>query len=217
MPNVSPAKIGAQIAFWLWLLCHNARHCLHTMTRETKRTISMTQPSSINRTLRYLLLAVFVGVPLANFGLQPPLSDGSQFADDPQTRVAAAGYAFAIWGVIFTGMLWFSGSLAIGNEPDSPSLRKAIVCLMIAGLASVAFVPISIYCNFTIGWLDIMAHLIPLAIASFFLRKHVTTVSSKPVSSLSRWSFFGPSMYFGWRRYAIWPSETHRDVGWVRR
>ena len=157
----------------------------------------------INRTLRYALLAVFIGVPLANFGLQPLLSDGSQFADDPETRVATAGYAFAIWGVIFTGMLWFAGNLTFGNEPDSPSLRKAIVCLMIAGLASIAFVPLSIYCNATIVWIDIMAHLIPLALAAVYLRKHVNFVSSSEpetakVSSLSRWSFFGPSMYFGW-------------------
>jgi hypothetical protein len=152
-----------------------------------------------NYTLRYALLAVFIGVPLANFGLQPLLSDGSQFTDDPETRVAAAGYAFAIWGVIFTGMIWFAGYIAFGNEPETPSLRKAIVCLMIAGLASIAFVPISIYCNFTIGWLDIMAHLIPLALAAVFLRSHVATVAeNQQVSSLSRWSFFGPSMYFGW-------------------
>jgi hypothetical protein len=156
--------------------------------------------STTNRTLRYALLAVFIGVPLANFGLEPLLSDGSQFADDVQTRVAAAGYAFAIWAVIFTGMVWFSFALAFGKEPDSPSLHRAIVCLMIAGLASIAFVPISIFCNKTIGWLDIMAHLIPLALASYFLRKHVAIVSDlpNPVSAISRWSFFGPSMYFGW-------------------
>jgi hypothetical protein len=155
--------------------------------------------SNENRTLRYAMLAVFIGVPLANFGLEPLLSDGNQFADDAPTRVSAAGYAFAIWGVIFTGMLWFAGAIAFGSEPDTPPLRKAIVCLIIAGLASIAFVPISIYCSDTIGWFDIMAHLIPLGGAAFYLRKHVAAVSLGPsASALSRWSFFGPSMYFGW-------------------
>lgn len=148
--------------------------------------------------LRILLLVVFIAVPAANFILTPILSDGSQFANDPQTRVAASGYAFAIWGVIFSGMLWFAGALVFGNEPDSSWLRKSIVCLIVAGLASIAFVPISIYCSFTIGWIDIMAHLIPLAMAAYFLRKHVSEVGDEPTNSLVRWSFFGPSMYFGW-------------------
>ncbi|MFK7769074.1 MAG: hypothetical protein AB8B55_17760 [Mariniblastus sp.] len=158
----------------------------------------MNQTTEVNRTLRYALLAVFVSVPIANFGLEPLLSDGSQFAEDPQTRVAAAGYAFAIWGVIFTGMLWFSANLAFGNEPDSSPLRKAVVCLMIAGVASIAFVPISIYCNFTVSWIDIMAHLVPLILAAFFLRKHAAELPTASTSKLARWSFFGPSMYLGW-------------------
>lgn len=151
----------------------------------------------VNRTLRYILLAIFVGVPLANFGLEPFLSEGNQFADDPETRVSAAGYAFAIWGVIFSGMLWFSASLAFGREPDSQALKKAIVCLSIAGCASIAFVPISIYCNATIVWIDILLHLIPLALAAIFLRRHVAS-TRESVNALSRWSFFGPSMYLGW-------------------
>ncbi len=147
------------------------------------------------RMLRAAMMIVFIAVPLANFVLSPILGNGEQFADDPEVRVAAAGYAFAIWGVIFTGMLGFSGYLVFGSEPDSRELRIAVTGLIVAGLASIAFVPISIYLSQTAGWIDIMAHLIPLIIATFFLRSHV---KQHPRGTLGRWLFFGPSMYLGW-------------------
>ena len=145
--------------------------------------------------LRIAMLFVFIAVPLANLILSPFLGDGDQFADDAEVRVAAAGYAFSIWGVIFTGMLLFSASLVFGSEPDSRDLRSAMIGLMVAGSASIAFVPISIYLSQTVGWIDIMAHLIPLIVAAIFLRKHV---KQHPRSASSRWFFFGPSMYLGW-------------------
>ena len=145
--------------------------------------------------LRILLVIVFVLVPLANFGLPPLLIEGSQFAGDASTRVDAAGYAFAIWGVIFTGMLLFSIYLLRKTEPESPHLKRAMILLSIAGAASIAFVPISIYCSALVGWIDILIHLIPLALAHFQLRKHTAL---HPQSNIGRWTYFGPSMYFGW-------------------
>ena len=146
-------------------------------------------------TLRILLVIVFLLVPIANFGLPPLLTEGSQFADDPSTRVDAAGYAFAIWGVIFTGMLLFSFYLLRKTETNSSHLNRAVILLSIAGVASIAFVPISIFCSSFIAWIDILAHLIPLTLAHVQLRKHVAL---HPKTNLGRWTYFGPSMYFGW-------------------
>ena len=144
---------------------------------------------------RVTVLIVFILVPLVNFGVPIFSVDGERFADDPQTRVAAAGYAFAIWGVIFTGMICFSAFMLASREPDSPHLRRALICLSIAGLASILFVPISIYGDQVLGWLDIMLHLIPLIIANRALRQHAQSHKS---SHAGRWSYIGPSMYFGW-------------------
>ena len=149
----------------------------------------------MQNTLRILLVIVFLLVPIANFGLPPLLTEGSQFADDPSTRVDAAGYAFAIWGVIFTGMLLFSFYLLRKTETNSSHLNRAVILLSIAGVASIAFVPISIFCSSFIAWIDILAHLIPLTLAHFQLRKHVAL---HPKSNIGRWTFFGPSMYLGW-------------------
>ena len=54
----------------------------------------------MQKPLRILLLIIFILVPVVNFGLPRLLIEGDQFADAPSTRVDAAGYAFAIWGVI---------------------------------------------------------------------------------------------------------------------
>ena len=144
---------------------------------------------------RVLPLVIFILVPLVNYIVPQWYQAGDRFADDAQTRVNAASYAFAIWGVIFSGMLWFSGYLLFSNESWSTNLKQSMICLSIAGMASIAFVPISIYGNQVLGWFDILAHLIPLALANHWLRKHVAAF---PKNDAGRWSFFGPSMYFGW-------------------
>lgn len=145
--------------------------------------------------LKIALLLVFVCVPLANYILPPMLADGNQFADDPATRVAAAGYAFAIWGIIFAGMLMFSLYLIFAKVPQAPDLNRAIMGLIVAGLASIAFVPISIYFSSTVGWVDILAHLFPLIVTWFSLRRYIASHRS---SHWGNFTFFGPSMYLGW-------------------
>lgn len=147
---------------------------------------------------RYLLLLTFLLVPLVNYTLPRMLAGGNQFSDDPATRVSPVGFAFAIWGVIFTGMLWYAIVIALRKEPESGPLVKANFCLILAGAASIAFVPISIYANNTVVFIDILAHLIPLIFAVYFLRQHVALNPSDGTNMLSRSSFFGPSMYLGW-------------------
>ena len=151
-----------------------------------------TQRSNFN--WRLITLIVFIFVPMVNFGV-PAFTGGARFSGDPQTRVSAAGYAFAIWGVIFTGMIAFSAFVLVGREPDSPHLRRALICLSIAGVASILFVPISIYGNQLLGWIDIMFHLVPLVITNQALRQHAAV---HPSNSKGRWAYVGPSMYFGW-------------------
>ena len=144
------------------------------------------------------LLIVFICVVLANFVLSPILSDGNQFADDPETRVAAAGYAFAIWGIIFAGMLMFPLYLIIAKLKETPNLKRAIAGLIIAGLASIAFVPISIYSTFTVGWFDILAHLIPLIITWFSLRRFAAEVPATTLGAIL------------WPVHILWPVDVLR-------
>lgn len=141
----------------------------------------------------YLLLITFIIVPVANY---LPIVIGvtqDRFANDVTTRVDAADYAFSIWGVIFTGMLVFA-ILQLNNKSKSKDLKRAYIYLLLAGLASIAFVPISIGDNPLLVFVDLVAHLAVLIAAHLALRAHVDK-GGKPSHG---WSYFAPSMYLGW-------------------
>lgn len=142
---------------------------------------------------RAVLLIVFILVPIANYAgfLLPGAED--QFSDDPQTLVNAAGYAFSIWAVIFTGMIAFSIQM-LRREEESSARRRVDIAFAAAGLASIAFPPISIYGSQLLSWFDIVAHLVALIVGMIALRRHAQLTPQPP----GRWTYFGPSMYLGW-------------------
>ena len=160
---------------------------------------------------RFLPVVTFVAVTVVNFW---PRDDG-RFDDDPETLVAAAGYAFSIWGVIFLGLIGFSVVLAKAHEHDTPGLRKAIIGLVVAGLASIAFVPISAGDHQLLGFLDIFLHLVALIYAYGGLREHVRTTPPRPRKQ-GFW-YYGPSMYLGWISAAtvISASLALTELGWT--
>lgn len=146
------------------------------------------------RTQRLLLLITFILVPLVNY-LPVVLGWGrGRFEEDADTYVDAAGYAFSIWGVIFLGMLAFSYFQLKNEEPVTPALRRAYNFLISAGLASIAFVPISVGSNEVLGWLNILWHLVSLIGAHLALRRHVVGVG-RPFKA---WTYFAPTLYLGW-------------------
>ncbi|MBB4079988.1 Flp pilus assembly pilin Flp [Lewinella aquimaris] len=149
--------------------------------------------SPATRNWRYALLATFILVPVVNY--LPILLDVSQdrFTDDVDTRVDAAGYGFSIWGVIFTGMLIFS-ALQLKVDRDTVPLRRAYRFLTVAGLASIAFVPISLGSNQLWGFVDLLWHLVALIGAHLALRAHVREVGDPQYG----WTYFAPSIYLGW-------------------
>ena len=142
---------------------------------------------------RYLLLVTFIAVPVANY--LPFILDVGQrrFADDAATRVDAAGYAFGIWGLIFTGMLVFA-ALQLRNPRKTKSLKRGYQFLVLAGLASIAFVPISMGDDQVPVAGDLLWHLAALLAAYFALRAH--EAESRAV--WHGWSYFAPSVYLGW-------------------
>ena len=150
--------------------------------------------SPATRRWRYILLGTFILVPLVNY--LPVIfaeSPGERFADDTETRVDAAGYAFSIWGLIFLGMLLFA-ALQLRNEEDTPELRRAYKFLTAAGWASIAFVPISLYAGELLGWVDLIWHLLALIGAYVALRAHSRRVGEPAYA----WTYFAPSVYLGW-------------------
>ena len=149
-------------------------------------------PTPLPPFYRYAPLVTFLAVAVANF---LPIGE-RRFEDDADTLVTAAGYAFSIWGIIFTGLIGFSVVLATAAESDTPGMRRAIRGLLVAGVASILFVPISIGGNQLLGFADVAAHLVALIYAYGGLREHVRT--APPQSRKVRFWFYGPSMYLGW-------------------
>ena len=141
---------------------------------------------------RFAPLAVFAVVTVVNFW---PVGE-RRFEDDADVLVQPAGWAFSIWGIIFLGLIGFSVVLAKAREPDTPYLRRAVVGLCVAGLASIAFVPISIGGNQLLGFADVLVHLGALIYAYAALRRHVRATPPRP-RRRGFW-FYGPSMYLGW-------------------
>lgn len=152
----------------------------------------MTPATPLPPFYRYAPLATFLAVAAVNFY---PFGD-RRFEDDADTLVTAAGYAFSIWGIIFTGLIGFSVVLATAAEADTPGMRRAVRGLLAAGLASIFFVPISIGGDQLLGFLDVAAHLVALVYAYGGLRAHVK--AAPPQSRKVRFWFYGPSMYLGW-------------------
>ena len=149
-------------------------------------------PTPLPPFYRYAPLVTFLAVAVVNF---LPVGE-RRFEDDADTLVTAAGYAFSIWGIIFTGLIGFSVVLATAAEQDTPGLRQAIRGLLVAGVASILFVPISIGGNQLLGFADVAAHLVALVYAYGGLREHVR--AAPPQSRKVRFWFYGPSMYLGW-------------------
>ena len=149
--------------------------------------------SSAVRTWRTVLLIVFILVPVANY--LPILLDVSQdrFTNGTDTHVDAAGYAFSIWGLIFTGMLLFA-ALQFRVSEVTPALLRAYRFLVLAGLASIAFVPISFGDNYLWGAFDLLWHLLALLGAYTALREHVREAGRPEYA----WAYVAPSVYLGW-------------------
>ena len=144
--------------------------------------------------MRLVQLLVFIAVPLVNFADFFFDFGPSPFEDDADVLIAPAGYAFGIWGPIFLGMLIYSGYQLSNERVDSPHLRRATYAGILAGLASIAFVPISYSDTQWLGWLNILWHLGALIWLFLELRQQVKLEPDPK----ARWFYLPTQLYLGW-------------------
>ncbi|MEO0340910.1 MAG: hypothetical protein AAF242_17080, partial [Bacteroidota bacterium] len=142
--------------------------------------------------LRKLQFAIFLIVPLVNFGVNAFFP--SPFDDDAKVLIQPAGYAFSIWGPIFLGMIIYSWFQMQAARVESPHLRKATIAGIWAGLASIAFVPISYMDIQWLGFINILWHLMALVALFIFLRKQIKLESNPN----THWYYLPTQMYLGW-------------------
>lgn len=142
--------------------------------------------------MRKLQLLIFILVPLVNFGVQA-FTD-SPFDDDPEVLIQPAGYAFAIWGPIFLGMLIYSFFQAKEERVESPHLDLATKAGISAGVASIVFVPISFTDLQWLSWLNILWHLVSLIILFRALSKQIALEEHSNI----HWYYLPTQLYLGW-------------------
>lgn len=147
---------------------------------------------SNSKLLRKIQLFVFILVPLVNFGVNYFFP--SPFEDDMNVLIQPAGYAFAIWGPIFLGMLIYSWFQTKDERVESPHLKSATQAGILAGLASIAFVPISYTDIQWLGFINIIWHLTALIWLFVSLRKQILLEQNKN----THWYYLPTQMYLGW-------------------
>lgn len=142
--------------------------------------------------MRILQFILFLLVPLVNFGAQAWFGD--PFQNDSEVLIQPAGYAFAIWGPIFLGMIIYSWFQLGKERVNSPHLRKATYAGIAAALASICFVPISYTDLSWLVWLNLLWHFVALIILFFALRRQLVLEQAPS----TRWYYLPTQMYLGW-------------------
>jgi hypothetical protein len=142
--------------------------------------------------MRKLQFALFLLVPIVNFGVQFFADD--PFADDPRNFIQPAGYAFSIWGPIFLGMIVYSWFQLKEERVESEPLRKATIAGILAALASITFVPISYTDIQWLNLLNLLWHLFALIWLFVNLRKQIQLEENPQ----TKWYYLPTQMYLGW-------------------
>jgi TspO/MBR family len=123
-----------------------------------------------------------------------------------------AGYVFAIWGLIYIGLLAYGLYQALPAQQENPRLRRAAVPFIVGSLANIVWLFFWHYGQFT---LTVVAMLILLA--SLIMVYQILGVNQVPVSKGERWAVQVPiSIYLGWISVATIANITDWlwYVGW---
>jgi len=142
--------------------------------------------------LRTLQFIIFLLVPIVNFGSNFLME--SPFDNDAKVLIQPAGYAFAIWGPIFLGMIIYAWFQMREERVESEHLSSATKAGILAGLASIAFVPISFMDIQWLGFINIIWHLVALIWLFTALRKQIR-IEKNPNT---HWYYLPTQMYLGW-------------------
>ncbi len=160
---------------------------------------SSTSHSSSDRLRQILTVAAIFGSIGVNAlsNIIPPAGQtigevaNTQFAD---LRILPANYAFAIWGLIYLGLIAFGFYQLRSDQRQNPVLRRVDYALIVACVAQAIWVYLFLGGQFWLSVIAMLAILIPL-IASY----RWLGVGLRPVSRQEKWSAHLPfGIYLGW-------------------
>jgi hypothetical protein len=133
-------------------------------------------------------------------------------SDSFKVLFVPAGYVFAIWGLIYIGLLAYCIYQALPAHKENPRLRRAAAPFIVGSLANIAWLFFWHYGYFA---LTVVAMLTLLA--SLIMVYLILGVNQTPVSKGERWAVHVPfSIYLGWISVATIANITDWlwYVGW---
>ena len=115
-------------------------------------------------------------------------------SDRFQVYFVPAGYVFAIWGVIYIGLIAFAIFQALPSQRENPRLRAAGWWIALGGLANIAWIFLWHYEQFPLTLIAMLVLLGTLIIT--YLR---LDIGRSTVSKAETWAARVPfSIYLGW-------------------
>lgn len=111
-----------------------------------------------------------------------------------EVLITPANYAFAIWGLIYLGLIGLAVYQVLPAQRQNSSLRRIGYFLVLASLAQIAWVFFFEYQLFTLSLVAMLGILLPLIGAYQQLG-----VGRDRISRMDKWLVFMPlSIYLGW-------------------
>jgi hypothetical protein len=111
-----------------------------------------------------------------------------------EVQILPASYAFAIWGVIYLGLMAFGIYQLLPSQQNHQGIRQARPLLVVACVAQAIWVVLFLYRQFWLSVLAMLAILLPLILLYLRLR-----IAFQPVSRAEKWLVQVPfSIYLGW-------------------
>ncbi|MBD1806018.1 tryptophan-rich sensory protein [Microcoleus sp. FACHB-SPT15] len=126
--------------------------------------------------------------------------------------ITPANYAFAIWGLIYLGLISFGVYQILPAQRQNPHLRRMGYLLVVACLAQIAWVFFFQYRQFTLSLVAMLAILLPLI--GVYLR---VGIGHTRVSRNEKWFVHIPlSIYLAWISVAtiVNVATTLYNLGW---
>lgn len=178
------------------------------------------------RLLPYLnLLGVIVTIAINLLADALPINNLStaEISNSFQVLFVPAGYVFAIWGVIYIGLIAFGIYQVLPAQPDNPRLARIGWLFLLSCAANCVWIFLWHYQQFALTGL--MTALLLVSLIAIYLRLGIGRAGA---SAAERWCVDAPfSLYVGWASVATianitvvlntwgWPATGPAAVAWT--
>lgn len=129
-----------------------------------------------------------------------------------EVKIIPANYAFAIWGIIYLGLISLGIYQVLPAQRHNPIVRRFSYLLVLASLAQIAWVFLFQYRLFALSVVAMLAILLPLI--GIYLRSRI---GLERVSRVDKWLVHIPlSIYLGWISVAtiVNVASALYNLGW---